>query len=47
MSAYGQALVLLALDALKDRRGDQLAKTLVGSVQLLSLVLSADVPSAA
>ncbi len=33
MSAYGQALVLLALDALKDRRGDQLAKTLVGSVQ--------------
>jgi uncharacterized protein YfaS (alpha-2-macroglobulin family) len=33
MSAYGQALTLLALDALKDRRGDDLARTLVGSVQ--------------
>lgn len=33
MTAYGQALTLLALDALEDRRGDEIAKTLVGSVQ--------------
>jgi hypothetical protein len=33
MSAYGQALMLLALDALKDRRGDEVAKTLTASVQ--------------
>ncbi len=33
MSAYGQVLMLLALDALKDRRGDEIAQALTGSVQ--------------
>jgi uncharacterized protein YfaS (alpha-2-macroglobulin family) len=33
MSAYGQALMLLALDTLKDPRGDDIAKTLTNSVQ--------------
>jgi uncharacterized protein YfaS (alpha-2-macroglobulin family) len=33
MTPYGQALLLLALDALKDTRGDELARTLAGSAQ--------------
>ena len=33
MSPYGQALLALALDALKDRRADELVKTLTTSVQ--------------
>ncbi len=33
MSPYGQALLLLALDAVKDRRGDALAQSLIASAQ--------------
>ena len=33
MTAYGQALLLVSLDLLKDRRGDELARTLAGTAQ--------------
>jgi uncharacterized protein YfaS (alpha-2-macroglobulin family) len=33
MTPYGQALLLLSLDALRDRRGEELARTLAGSAQ--------------
>ncbi len=33
MTPYGQALLLLSLDALKDRRGDEVVRTLASSVQ--------------
>jgi alpha-2-macroglobulin len=33
LTPYGQALLLLALDALKDRRGEELARTLTGGAQ--------------
>lgn len=33
MTPYGQALLLLALDGLRDRRGDEIARTLTGGVR--------------
>jgi hypothetical protein len=33
MTPYGQALLLLSLDALKDRRGDEVARTLTAAAQ--------------